>query len=1194
MRRTLIILAALAILLVAAVLIGPSLVDWNQYKSEIAAEVEAQTGRRLTIDGDLDLTIVPSPALSVAGLRISNAEGASTPDMVRIEALEVEVAFWPLLGGDIEVERVRLIAPTVALEIMPNGRGNWLLDTGAAATPAVGEQEETVESEDASPFRLNRLDIEGGAVTFRDAGGVTLGIDGLDAQLTAESLDGPFTAAGQLGAEGVRVSFDVSAGALTGSAIPIKAEVEFGENLGRVSFVGTVVAEGDGVPAASGKLQVTTPSAAKLAASLAQALGAEPGAPAMLDQPLSLDAEVVATAEEGALNEIAMTLGETRASGAVSAAFAEGIQVDLALLVKRIDLDRWLALSEGAATRPDAAATSAATEAADASGGAEAFSLPSDLSGSFNVEVEALTYNDGLVRQATISGAIIDGTVEFGRIAALLPGGSDVTMSGTLETVDGQPRFDGQIEAASDDLRALLAWLRLELDDVPADRLRKVGLTTNVRLAPDLMQAYRVDLRLDASRMTGGIAYAVRQRTAFSIDVGIDRLNLDAYLPAESPVSDGGDAPENAVEPSSDDSSLAMLETIDTNVKLRVGELTYNRIPVKDVNLDASLVGGKLTIVGARIGDVAGAAIDLVGGASGFAAEPMFAGTMEVTAPDPGGLLQLAGIDWPVPSGRLGPFNLRGDVKQGPDSLLVDLSGTAAGTAFGLKGDVASLALDAPMRLRLELGNPRLADLVAQIDDEVAVGPWGDTSAVLAADLAGALVGDLDVAITATVVGAEIAASGAVRALSGVGYDLTLEVQHPDMTALINDLGIDYRPAATNLGGLAIATSLSGDLGEVNLRGLRARAGPMVVEGDATVRLGGTRPWVNADLRASQVLVDLFLPVEGAQTASGDGASGGGGSAAGADRWSREPIELGALRALDGEIDLAAVAIDYGDYHFVEPSLHLGLDGGVLTIDPLVGGLYGGTVKLRARIADAETPTIDLAFDLDSADILEALRANAGIDRVTGRFAMNGAVTSRGRSQYELVSSLNGEMRFAARNGVFRGIDMRSLSDRMKELDRVTDFLQLIQISTSDGETSYTVLDGTVRITDGVGRTTDLRAIMDAAEGRGVGEVNLPRWLLDLRTELRLSEHPNAPSLGIDLKGPIDAPRRDVKTRELEAFIAQRVGTTVLRKLAPDQLSDFLPDTGGGDGASEPNSGAASPQDQVGKTLKKLLDVFGN
>ena len=55
-------LLGLIVLVVAAVLIGPSFVDWNAYKEEIASQVERATGRSLTIEGDIKLTIVPAPA----------------------------------------------------------------------------------------------------------------------------------------------------------------------------------------------------------------------------------------------------------------------------------------------------------------------------------------------------------------------------------------------------------------------------------------------------------------------------------------------------------------------------------------------------------------------------------------------------------------------------------------------------------------------------------------------------------------------------------------------------------------------------------------------------------------------------------------------------------------------------------------------------------------------------------------------------------------------------------------------------------------------------------------------------------------------------------------------------------------------------------------------------------------------------
>ena len=41
------------LLAVAAVLVLPSFIDWNNYRDDIAAQIESATGRRVLIDGDV-------------------------------------------------------------------------------------------------------------------------------------------------------------------------------------------------------------------------------------------------------------------------------------------------------------------------------------------------------------------------------------------------------------------------------------------------------------------------------------------------------------------------------------------------------------------------------------------------------------------------------------------------------------------------------------------------------------------------------------------------------------------------------------------------------------------------------------------------------------------------------------------------------------------------------------------------------------------------------------------------------------------------------------------------------------------------------------------------------------------------------------------------------------------------------------
>jgi hypothetical protein len=120
MKKILIGIGVLLVLLVAAVLVGPSFYDWNRHKGEIAAKVREATGRDLTIDGDISLAILWTPTLSVSKVRFANVAGGSAPDMASLEALDVRLAFAPLdwMDGKFQVERIDLAA-TILLNAWP-------------------------------------------------------------------------------------------------------------------------------------------------------------------------------------------------------------------------------------------------------------------------------------------------------------------------------------------------------------------------------------------------------------------------------------------------------------------------------------------------------------------------------------------------------------------------------------------------------------------------------------------------------------------------------------------------------------------------------------------------------------------------------------------------------------------------------------------------------------------------------------------------------------------------------------------------------------------------------------------------------------------------------------------------------------------------------------------------------------------
>ena len=90
--------AVVVLMIVAAVLVGVFF-DPNDYKQQLTAAVANQTGRELTIDGDLDLKVFPNIQIEVGPATLSNAAGFTARNFASINGARLSVALLPLLAG---------------------------------------------------------------------------------------------------------------------------------------------------------------------------------------------------------------------------------------------------------------------------------------------------------------------------------------------------------------------------------------------------------------------------------------------------------------------------------------------------------------------------------------------------------------------------------------------------------------------------------------------------------------------------------------------------------------------------------------------------------------------------------------------------------------------------------------------------------------------------------------------------------------------------------------------------------------------------------------------------------------------------------------------------------------------------------------------------------------------------------------
>ncbi|SHO48793.1 AsmA family protein [Desulfopila aestuarii] len=190
-------IGGLAIIVLAAVLVVPKIVDVQKYKPLLMEKVSEATGRKVSLDGDLNLSIFPWVGVSFSDFRLGNPEGYGEKDLVIVKSFEAHVKLMPLLSREVQVDSFILDGPEIYLEKRKDGRTNWD-NLGSSSAPKENNTDQTTKAE---PAGLGLKSIEVANFTIRDARlkyvdqqqGVTKEVTGLTLQLTDVNLERPIS-----------------------------------------------------------------------------------------------------------------------------------------------------------------------------------------------------------------------------------------------------------------------------------------------------------------------------------------------------------------------------------------------------------------------------------------------------------------------------------------------------------------------------------------------------------------------------------------------------------------------------------------------------------------------------------------------------------------------------------------------------------------------------------------------------------------------------------------------------------------------------------------------------------------------------------------------------------------------------------------------------------------------------------------
>ncbi len=684
-------IAAAALIGVAAVGLAtvPRAIDWGAYRPDIEAAAIELSGHDVTIGGPIAVELLPHPVLTARDVTLRGRTDESIGFELTANWAEVVLEIGPLLAGRPVVSNLSLKRPVLSIDrdgsrklrAWPPRWQDW-------AAPFLKLDLEAIEIADG------RIELTG------DRPDQPLSFNDLSMQLQIDGHDGPLKAAGLFKTE--RHDFTMTAefgrpkkDGVSNAKLLVEAR-NGAEETTTLRFNGSVNPSGpdEGL---SGRVTLQGPD---LQHGLA-AISAATGYPSTFRffaraQPFAVEGRIEADRAGIRSDNLQLKLSEKHGKGTIDLQLHPQIRLDLDVELPALRL-------------------------ADAAGLSDF--LPLDLlsklqvpPGEIDISLRELAYRNEAARKASIklkTGA--DQVTSIERAKVQLPGLLDLQFEGGLHAGEIGPRLKGQLRAVGDDLGSSLAWMGLIEGHDRSGGWRGFSLEGDVDVSSVEMALSAIDMRLDSSRLGGKASLRFSERQRLTLDVDIERPNLDLY------------APDIGLKEAA--SRLrAGLEKLDAEIEARVKRLSWQGLHVEEGGISVHVDQGKLTLREIAAETVGGTALSLMGeiDLEGSTADI----SAELISEHPARALHHLNLVLPFTSSRPRALKLAGDMSGTFERFALSAKADYDGGDATIEGEAGWAEEQLWYDLALNARHP---------DHQVLAGQFGLAPLVAAGDAEGAL-----------------------------------------------------------------------------------------------------------------------------------------------------------------------------------------------------------------------------------------------------------------------------------------------------------------------------------------------------------------------------------------------------------------------------------------------------------------------
>lgn len=574
-----------------------SQIDWNQHKTKIAEQIENITGKKVVFEGDFNLSFLPRPYLTAKNIKIFNqtGENAKTPLAV-IPEMVTDLSLKPLLNGVFEINNMTLQDADVTVEFLPDGRLNWYSEISDFQRDTLNNVE----------VLLNSVMLKNATVRIINSGlNIDLTLNSMNAEITAQSLYGPYRIDGNFVKDNNPAGFALNLGTLSESFnTELNLALSHPMTNSHVQFEGQMLS---GNKEIQGNLAVRSEDLAKFLNQMTNQVII----PLEFNYTFDGNVHLKVNPQQIDLSGLVIKYGQGTAGAGnlriplVPARDQERPVIEFSFDFTDLDLEPIVGGIHEQLAKYD--------------NNKNLFEPDFDFDIIADIKAVKGTYNNEVIRNLNLNMEVFNNIASIKNFSGLFAGDTDLTVNGDIFENEKKLSYEFQVNSVSQDFLKFLTWLNFKPDTYAQSTYRNAqasfklsGNLNQIKIAP-------ISFTLDNNLINGVVGIVRAQRPQLFVSMQSEKINFDNYLPQFSDEDKKRSLAERIKKVLN---QMHYFNDYDIHLESKLNIGIYNKTPFENLEINLDSKDGTVTLNKLNIGELAASELSLKGNVMGLGSNP--------------------------------------------------------------------------------------------------------------------------------------------------------------------------------------------------------------------------------------------------------------------------------------------------------------------------------------------------------------------------------------------------------------------------------------------------------------------------------------------------------------------------------------------------------------------------------------------